>query len=77
MARVKRGTMHTKRRKNILKQAKGFMWGRKNRIKLAKTAVIKAGVKRKGDQIMPAWMIGYCIPNRSVIRLNIETGIQN
>ena len=56
MARVKRGMMHTKRRKNILKRAKGYMWGRKNRIKLAKTAVVKAGVyayrdrqKKKGE----------------------------
>ncbi len=35
--------MHAKRRKNILKRTKGFMWGRKNRIKLAKTAAVKAG----------------------------------
>src|SRR3989338_8599366 len=56
MPRVKRGMMHAKRRKNILRQAKGYKWGRKNRIKLAKTAVVKAGVyayrdrkKRKGE----------------------------
>lgn len=56
MPRVKRGMMHAKRRKNILKRAKGYMWGRKNRIKLAKVAVVKAGVyayrdrqKRKGE----------------------------
>ncbi len=44
MPRVKRGVLHSKRRKNILKKAKGFKGGLKNRIKLAKTAVIKAGV---------------------------------
>lgn len=44
MPRVKRGTIHTKRRKNILKKTKGYMWGRKNLIRQAKTAVVKAGV---------------------------------
>lgn len=44
MPRVKRGVLHTKRRNNILKKAKGFKGGLKNRIKLAKTAVTKAGV---------------------------------
>lgn len=43
MARVKRGTMHTKRRRNILKQTKGYYAGRKNLIKLAQTAILKAG----------------------------------
>lgn len=44
MPRVKRGVGHVKRRKNLLKQAKGFKWGRKSKIKLARTAVVKAGV---------------------------------
>ncbi len=43
MSRVKRGIMHNKRRKNILKKAKGFKWGRKSRITLAKTAIKRAG----------------------------------
>jgi large subunit ribosomal protein L20 len=42
--RIKRGTAHVKRRKNLLKQTKGFRWGRKSKIKLAKTAALKAGV---------------------------------
>jgi len=42
MARVKRGTTSNKRRKNILKHAKGFMWGRKSKYKLAKQALQKA-----------------------------------
>jgi large subunit ribosomal protein L20 len=50
MARVKRGTTHVKRRKAILKQAKGYMWGRKNLIKLAKTAVTKAGAYAYRDR---------------------------
>lgn len=43
MPRVKRGTIHVKHRKNILAQTKGYMWGRKNKIKLAKVAILKAG----------------------------------
>lgn len=43
MSRVKRGKTHLKRRKNILKKTKGYMWGRKSKLKLAQTAVIKAG----------------------------------
>lgn len=39
MTRVKRGVMAHKRRKNILKQAKGFKWGRKSKYKLAKDAL--------------------------------------
>ncbi|MFZ5391197.1 MAG: 50S ribosomal protein L20 [Patescibacteria group bacterium] len=44
MARVKRGVMHVKRRTNLLKKTKGYRWGRKSKIKLAKPAVRKAGV---------------------------------
>ena len=43
MPRVKRGTTHIKRRHNLLAKTKGFMWGRKSKIKLAKTAAVKAG----------------------------------
>lgn len=43
MPRVKRGVHHVKRRQNILKKAKGYKWGRKSKLKLAKTAVAKAG----------------------------------
>ena len=43
MPRVKRGTTHVKRRKKLMKQVKGFKWGRKNLIRLATTASIKAG----------------------------------
>ena len=39
MARVKRGTIAHKRRKKLLKQAKGFRWGRKAKYKLAKEAL--------------------------------------
>ncbi|MEA3398576.1 MAG: 50S ribosomal protein L20 [Patescibacteria group bacterium] len=43
MPRVKRGTTHTKRRKKLLAKTKGYKWGRKNLIKQAKEATVKAG----------------------------------
>ena len=43
MPRVKRGTTHVKRRRNLLSKTKGYKWGRKNLIKQAKEAVVKAG----------------------------------
>lgn len=39
MTRVKRGVMAHKRRKKIIKQAKGFKWGRKSKYKAAKDAL--------------------------------------
>lgn len=50
MPRVKRGTQHTKRRRNTLVKTKGFRWGRKKLIKLAKTAVTKAGAHAYRDR---------------------------
>lgn len=50
MPRVKRGTHHTKRRRTILEAAKGFRWGRKSKLKLAKTAVTKAGAHAYRDR---------------------------
>lgn len=43
MPRVKRGTTHVKKRRKLLKKVKGFKWGRKKLIRLAKTAATKAG----------------------------------
>ncbi|MCG2700866.1 50S ribosomal protein L20 [Candidatus Parcubacteria bacterium] len=43
MSRVKRGVTHVKKRRKLLKKVKGFKWGRKNLIRLAKTAATKAG----------------------------------
>lgn len=43
MPRVKRGTTHVKRRRNLLQKVKGYKWGRKKLIKLATTAQTKAG----------------------------------
>jgi large subunit ribosomal protein L20 len=43
MPRVKRGTTHVKKRRTLHKAVKGFKWGRKNLVKVAKTARTKAG----------------------------------
>ncbi|KKR08135.1 MAG: 50S ribosomal protein L20 [Parcubacteria group bacterium GW2011_GWC2_39_14] len=43
MPRVKRGMGHVKRRRNLLKDAKGYRHGRKKLVKRAKIAVLKAG----------------------------------
>jgi large subunit ribosomal protein L20 len=43
MSRIKRGVMHAKTRRNLLKLTKGYKWGRKKSIKLATTASHLAG----------------------------------
>jgi len=43
MARIKRGTTASKRRKNLLKLAKGYKWRRSTHYRAAKEAVLKAG----------------------------------
>lgn len=43
MARVKRGTLKNKRRKNLLAQTKGYRFGRKSKERVAKEAIHHAG----------------------------------
>lgn len=43
MTRIKGGLLHAKRRRGILKHTKGYKWGRKSKIKVAKVAKMKAG----------------------------------
>ncbi|MDD3285620.1 MAG: 50S ribosomal protein L20 [Patescibacteria group bacterium] len=50
MPRVKRGVGHNKKRRTLLKQVKGYKWGRKNLIKLARTARTKAGAHAYRDR---------------------------
>jgi len=50
MPRVKRGKSHLKRRKRLLKTTKGYRWGRKKKVKLAKPAQLKAGVYAYRDR---------------------------
>lgn len=63
MTRVKRGKIHLKRRKHLLEYAKGYRWGRKSKIKLAKIAILKAGVyayrdrKAKKREFRKLWQI--------------------
>ena len=42
MVRVKRGKIASKRRKHLLKYAKGFRWGRKAKYRAAKEALMHA-----------------------------------
>ena len=63
MSRVKRGRFHIKKRRRLLKKVKGYKWGRKKLIKLAKTAVLKAGAhayrdrKKKKRNFRQLWQI--------------------
>ena len=41
MPRVKGGMRHVQHRKSILAHTKGFMWGRKSKVKIAKIAMIR------------------------------------
>lgn len=44
MSRIKRGTISSKHRRNVLKDAKGYRFGRSKKEKEAKVAIRKAGV---------------------------------
>jgi len=44
MSRVKRGTIANKRRRSVLKQAKGYRFGRSTKEKQAREAILHAGV---------------------------------
>lgn len=61
MTRVKRGTIANKKRKKILNYTKGFRWGRKNKERAAKEALLHAwshafvGRKEKKRNFRSAW----------------------
>ncbi len=50
MARIKRGITSRRRHKKIISLAKGYKWLRKNVFKLAKQAVVKAGINAYRDR---------------------------
>ncbi len=50
MPRVKRGKIHLKRRAHLKQQVKGFMWGRKSKMKLMPIAILKAGKNAYRDR---------------------------
>ncbi|MFH1315736.1 MAG: 50S ribosomal protein L20 [Candidatus Uhrbacteria bacterium] len=43
MPRVKRGTIHATKRRNLLKRTKGYKWGRNSKLRFARVAALKAG----------------------------------
>lgn len=63
MVRVKRGTTSHKKKKRVLKQTKGFMWGRKSKYRLAKDALFHAWThayydrKKKKRNFRSLWQI--------------------
>ena len=71
MPRVKRGTTHVAKRKRLLSQAKGFKWGRKKTIRLAKTAVVKAGAHAFKDRRLKKRT------NRSLWQIKINAAVRN
>jgi large subunit ribosomal protein L20 len=50
MARVKRGTISLKRRKNVLKQTKGYKFGRSKKERQAREAIAHAGAHAFRDR---------------------------
>ena len=63
MPRVKRAIQARKKRKKALKQAKGYMWGRKNKYRLAKDALRHAWAhayrdrRRKKREFRALWNV--------------------
>lgn len=63
MTRVKRGVTKRKRKKKIIKQAKGFKWGRKTKYRAAKEALMHAWTysyrdrKKKKSEFRKLWQI--------------------
>ena len=63
MPRVKRGTIAHKKREKILKRTKGFKWGRKNKERAAKEALLHAesrmfkGRKQKKRDFRTLWNV--------------------
>ena len=63
MVRKKRGKSARKKKKRLFQQTKGFRWGRKNRLKLAKDALRHAlahayvGRKNKKRDMRALWQI--------------------
>ena len=50
MARVKRGTLKNKRRKNLLAKTKGYRFGRKSKERIAHEAIVHAGTSAFRDR---------------------------
>lgn len=48
--RIKRGTVHARKRSRLLKRVKGYRWRRKNTVRQAHTAILKAGANARRDR---------------------------
>jgi len=70
MPRVKRGTTHLRKRKKLLKATKGYKWGRKNTIKLARPAILKAGTHAYRDRKLKKRT------NRSLWQIKINAAVR-
>lgn len=63
MVRIKRGKAAHKKKKRLFQQVKGFRWGRKNRLRLAKDALRHAlahayvGRKNKKRDMRKLWQL--------------------
>jgi large subunit ribosomal protein L20 len=63
MPRVKRGVIANKRRRNVLKNTKGYSWGRKSKERAAKEALLHAwthafrGRKEKKRNFRALWSV--------------------
>lgn len=63
MSRIKRGTIRAKKRQRLLRLTKGYKHGRKNLVKQAKQAVLRAGQhayrdrRRKKREFRALWII--------------------
>ena len=70
MTRIKGGLLHAKRRRGILKHTKGYCWGRKSKIKVAKVAKMKAGQYAFMDRRMKKRV------NRRLWNVKINAGVR-
>ncbi len=63
MTRVKRGKISLKRRRNVLKQTKGYRFGRKSKERMAKEAIVHAEKyafrdrRKKKSEFRKLWQI--------------------
>ena len=63
MTRIKRGTISIKRRRNVLKQVKGYRHGRKSKERLAREAILHASThsfhdrRKKKRNMRKLWQI--------------------
>ena len=70
MTRIKRGKIHLKKRRKLLKKTKGYRWRRKKTIKAAREAFLKAGQyafrdrRKKKGQFRRLWNLRINIAAR-------------